>query len=42
MLQGRIQGLGGAQLRQRVDELLELVGIADAADRDREAATRAG
>ena len=32
-LQGRVQGLGGATLRRRVDELLELVGIADAADR---------
>jgi ABC-2 type transport system ATP-binding protein len=33
MLQGRIQGLGGRELRARVDQLLELVGIADAADR---------
>ncbi len=33
VLQGRIQGLRGARLRQRVDELLELVGVADAADR---------
>jgi len=33
MLQGRIYGLGGAGLRARVDEVLELVGIADAADR---------
>jgi ABC-2 type transport system ATP-binding protein len=32
-LQGRVQGLGGRELRGRVDELLELVGIADAADR---------
>jgi ABC-2 type transport system ATP-binding protein len=32
-LQGRVQGLGGRELRQRVDELLHLVGIADAADR---------
>jgi ABC-2 type transport system ATP-binding protein len=32
-LQGRIQGLGGAELDARIDELLELVGIADAADR---------
>src|SRR5580692_8754135 len=32
-LQGRIQGMGGRDLRQRTDELLELVGIADAADR---------
>jgi ABC-2 type transport system ATP-binding protein len=33
MLQGRIQGLSGADLRARVDDLLELVGIVDAADR---------
>jgi len=33
MLQGRVQGLGGRELRRRVDELLELVGIVDAADR---------
>jgi ABC-2 type transport system ATP-binding protein len=33
MLQGRIQGMGGRELRGRVDELLALVGIADAADR---------
>jgi ABC-2 type transport system ATP-binding protein len=33
MLQGRVQGMGGNDLRKRVDELLELVGIADAADR---------
>jgi ABC-2 type transport system ATP-binding protein len=33
MLQGHIQGMSGAELRQRVTELLELVGIADAADR---------
>jgi ABC-2 type transport system ATP-binding protein len=32
-LQGRVQGLSGSTLRRRVDELLELVGIADAADR---------
>ncbi len=32
-LQGRVQGLGGKELRNRVDELLELVGITDAADR---------
>jgi ABC-2 type transport system ATP-binding protein len=32
-LQGRVQGLGGKELRSRVAELLELVGIADAADR---------
>jgi len=32
-LQGRVQGLSGEKLRRRVDELLELVGIADAADR---------
>jgi ABC-2 type transport system ATP-binding protein len=33
MLQGRIQGEGGATLRKRVTELLDLVGITDAADR---------
>jgi len=33
MLQGRVQGMGGRALRARVDELLELVGIVDAADR---------
>jgi ABC-2 type transport system ATP-binding protein len=33
MLQGRVQDMGGDDLHQRVDELLELVGIADAADR---------
>jgi ABC-2 type transport system ATP-binding protein len=33
MLQGRIQGMGGSDLRARADELLTLVGIADAADR---------
>jgi ABC-2 type transport system ATP-binding protein len=33
MLQGRVQGMGGGELRARVDELLELVGIAEAADR---------
>jgi ABC-2 type transport system ATP-binding protein len=32
-LQGRVQGLGGAKLRSRVMELLELFGLADAADR---------
>jgi len=32
-LQGRIQRMHGAVLKQRVDELLELVGIEDAADR---------
>ena len=32
-LQGRIQGLGGAKLRSRVDTLLELMGLSDAADR---------
>jgi len=32
-LQGRVQGLRGQALRRRVDELLELVGIGDAADR---------
>jgi ABC-2 type transport system ATP-binding protein len=33
MLQGRVQGMSGRELRGRTDELLELVGIADAADR---------
>jgi ABC-2 type transport system ATP-binding protein len=33
MLQGRVQGMSGRELRERSDELLELVGIADAADR---------
>ena len=33
LLQGRIHALAGAPLRKRVDELLELVGLADAADR---------
>jgi ABC-2 type transport system ATP-binding protein len=33
MLQGRIYGMRGANLRSRVSELLELVGLADAADR---------
>ena len=33
MLQGRVQDMGGDDLRRRVDELLDLVGIADAADR---------
>jgi ABC-2 type transport system ATP-binding protein len=33
MLQGRVQGLSGRALRDRANELLELVGIADAADR---------
>jgi ABC-2 type transport system ATP-binding protein len=33
MLQGRVQGMSGRALRERADELLELVGISDAADR---------
>jgi ABC-2 type transport system ATP-binding protein len=33
MLQGRVQGMGGRALRERTDELLELVGITDAANR---------
>jgi ABC-2 type transport system ATP-binding protein len=33
MLQGRVQGMHGRDLRSRADELLELVGISDAADR---------
>ena len=32
-LQGRIQGVGGRALEARVDELLELLGLAEAADR---------
>jgi ABC-2 type transport system ATP-binding protein len=32
-LQGHVQGLGGAALRQRVQDLLTLFGLADAADR---------
>src|SRR4029079_526859 len=31
--QGRVQGLGGRRLRERVDQLLELFGLAEAADR---------
>ncbi len=30
---GRLSGVGGAELKGRIDELLDLVGIADAADR---------
>ena len=33
LLQGRIQSVPRDELRRRVDELLELVGLADAADR---------
>ncbi len=33
LLQGRIHGLAGTPLRARVDELLELVGLGEAADR---------
>ena len=33
MLQGRVQGMSGRGAPRRADELLELVGIADAADR---------
>src|SRR5918912_4407731 len=33
MLQGRVQNMGGGELRHRVDELLELLGLADAGDR---------
>jgi ABC-2 type transport system ATP-binding protein len=33
LLQGRIHGMAGAPLRSRVGELLELVGLHDAADR---------
>jgi ABC-2 type transport system ATP-binding protein len=33
MLQGRVEGMSGRDLRSRVGELLDLVGLADAADR---------
>jgi ABC-2 type transport system ATP-binding protein len=33
LLQGRIHGMAGAALQRRVDELLELVGLREAADR---------
>jgi ABC-2 type transport system ATP-binding protein len=33
LLQGRIHGMGGKQLHTRVDELLELVGLHESADR---------
>jgi ABC-2 type transport system ATP-binding protein len=33
MLQGRVQGMSGRRLRDRVDRLLELLGIAEASDR---------
>jgi len=33
MLQGHVQGMGGRKLRERVQQLLDLIGIADAADR---------
>jgi ABC-2 type transport system ATP-binding protein len=33
LLQGRIHGMAGKQLRARVDELLQLVGLDEAADR---------
>jgi len=33
LLQGRVHGMSGTSLRARIDELLEVVGIADAADR---------
>jgi ABC-2 type transport system ATP-binding protein len=33
LLQGRIHGMAGAPLRKRVDELFELVGLREAADR---------
>src|SRR5437868_5535383 len=33
LLQGRIHGMAGASVRSRVDELLELVGLREAADR---------
>jgi ABC-2 type transport system ATP-binding protein len=33
MLQGRVQGMSGQELHARVNQLLELLGLADAADR---------
>nr|MDQ3822712.1 ATP-binding cassette domain-containing protein [Actinomycetota bacterium] len=33
MLQGRVHGMGGPDLRRRADELLAALGLADAADR---------
>jgi ABC-2 type transport system ATP-binding protein len=33
LLQGRIHGMSGTQVKKRVDELLELVGLREAADR---------
>jgi ABC-2 type transport system ATP-binding protein len=33
ILQGRFFGMGGRQLKQRIDELLDIVGLTDAADR---------
>jgi ABC-2 type transport system ATP-binding protein len=33
LLQGRLQGMSGADLKKRVEELLELVGLREAADR---------
>ena len=33
LLQGRIHGMAGEELHKRVDEVLELVGLTDAADR---------
>ena len=33
LLQGRVHGMRGPSLRERVDQLLEVVGIADAAER---------
>ncbi len=33
MLQGRVQGMSGRRLRDRVQHLLDLLGLADAADR---------
>jgi len=33
MLQGHVQGMSGAKLKERVQHLLELLGLADAADR---------
>ncbi|HEY3921505.1 MAG TPA: ATP-binding cassette domain-containing protein [Gaiellaceae bacterium] len=33
LLQGRVHGMGGAEVRARIDELLEVVGLAESAER---------
>ena len=42
MLQGHVQGMGGADLDERVDELLELLGLTQAQPTASCAVTRAG